>query len=316
VTRTFTDPAFVMTEMRPEAEAVARLAQDAGDVDALLDAYEILIMIDLNAAQWAATVDWAQRGVDLATLTGRERRREVFTDWLANGLLWGSTHAAEGAATIEALLPSTNRRLTRSWMLQAIATLYGVLGDVERAEAADAEAYAIWSDLGMRKNYFRQAWTRYTLGDLDGGLTLAREHTQELASRGETGQRSTMIGLEAWILVLQGHDEEAERAAAESRALGSLDDAVTQVLWRAAQGVVLARRGEAADADRLTLELIDISDATDSMDAGTAWLARAWVLDIAGRRDEAIAAAERSRELYTMKGWATGIARAEEILGR
>ena len=86
------------------------------------------------------------------------------------------------------------------------------------------------------------------------------------------------------------------------------------MLWRAAKSVVLARRGEAAEADRIASEGVDIADTTDSMDAGTAWLARAQVLDILGRRDEAIDAARRSRELYTVKGWVSGIRRAEAVL--
>ena len=50
------------------------------------------------------------------------------------------------------------------------------------------------------------------------------------------------------------------------------------------------------------------------MDAGTAWLARAQVLAILGRRDEATDAARRSRELYAVKGWVNGIRRAEAVL--
>jgi tetratricopeptide (TPR) repeat protein len=123
-----------------------------------------------------------------------------------------------------------------------------------------------------------------------------------------------MVGLEAWILVLQGHDEEADRAAGESRRLGAEDDAVTQLLWRMAKGLVLARRGELDEADRITRECVEIADATDSMDVGTAWLVRAQVLVMLGRRDEAMEAARRSRELYALKGWVSGIRRAEAVL--
>jgi tetratricopeptide (TPR) repeat protein len=116
------------------------------------------------------------------------------------------------------------------------------------------------------------------------------------------------------IFVLQGRDADADQAADESRQLGSLDDAVTQTLWRAAKCIVLARRGDAAEADRISRECVDIADGTDSMDAGTAWLARAEVLAIAGRRAEAADAARRARDLYARKGWASAIRRAEALL--
>jgi hypothetical protein len=60
---------------------------------------------------------------------------------------------------------------------------------------------------------------------------------------------------------------------------------------------------------------VDIADGTDSMDAGTAWLARAEVLGIAGRRAEAADAARRARDLYAKKGWASAVRRAEAMLG-
>jgi predicted Zn-dependent protease len=69
-----------------------------------------------------------------------------------------------------------------------------------------------------------------------------------------------------------------------------------------------------AGADRISRECVDIADGTDSMDAGTAWLARAEVLAIAGRRAEAAEAAERARDLYAKKGWVSAIRRAEALL--
>ena len=123
-----------------------------------------------------------------------------------------------------------------------------------------------------------------------------------------------MVGLQAWILALMGRDDEADRAAEGSRRLGASDDAVTQILWHAAKGVVLARRGESEEADRVSREGTDIADGTDSMDSATAWLARALVLDILERRSEATDAARRSRELFAMKGWVSGIRRAEAVI--
>ena len=313
-TRGYADPAFLLSDIEAEVEAAARDFEAAGEVDALLEAILVQNLIHLNAAHWADTEKAARRGLDLATRYGRERRREDFADWLTNSLCWGQTHAAEGIATIEAMLPSARRRLTRAWMMQAISLLRAFLGDGPGAEAAQSEAEATWDELGQRPNEFRHAWARFALDDLDGALVLAQAHSDDLKRRGETGQRSTMVGLQALIFVLQGRDADADQAADESRQLGSLDDAVTQTLWRAAKCIVLARRGDAAEADRISRECVDIADGTDSMDAGTAWLARAEVLAIAGRRAEAADAARRARDLYARKGWASAVRRAEALL--
>ena len=45
---------------------------------------------------------------------------------------------------------------------------------------------------------------QFALDDFPRRLPLARETAAELERRGDTGQRSTMVGLEAWILALTG----------------------------------------------------------------------------------------------------------------
>jgi len=313
--RSFADPTFQITEIRAEAESAAEAFEAAGDIDALLDTYNVMILIDLNLAHWVATASWARRGLELAAAAGREPRREDFANSLSNAMVWGTTDASESLTLIDGLLGSTSRRLTRTALLSDAATLKAVIGDRPGAEAAQSESTALMNELGIPRSEFSHAYMRYALDDLPGALRLAREESALLERRGETGRRSTMAGLEAWILAVVGDDDGAAQAADVSRGLGAPDDAVTQILWRAAMGVVLARSGEVAEADRLTLELVAIADDTDSFDAGTAWLARAWALSIAGRTADATEAAHRAREVYAAKGFVNGIRRAESLIG-
>jgi class 3 adenylate cyclase len=312
--RGFWDPTFHLSDLREEAAAAVRDFEAAGDVDAVLDALQISNWIDLNAAHWADAAASAQRGLELATNAGREARRDDFVDWLANAVAWGSTSAVDGLALYESLLPTVRRRLSRASLFAFAALLRGILGDAAGAEAAQGEATAIWDELGYRRLEFRHAYTRFALEDLEGALVVIAAEIAALEQRGETGTRSTMVGLRAWTLALLGRDAEAAFAASESRQLGASDDAVTQILWRAAESVVLARRGEGVEADRISLEGVRIADATDSWDAGTAWYARAQVLSILGRRTEAVDAARRSREVYVAKGFVNGIRRVDALL--
>jgi tetratricopeptide (TPR) repeat protein len=306
---------FLISEIRAEAEAAATAFAAAGDIDALLDVYEVMVAIDLNLAHWQAAARWAQLGLKLAAATGLDQRREDFTTSWSNAMVWGSSDARESLAIHDELLASTSRRLTRVWIVSGVAILWAVLGDRDRAEAAHDEATSLADELGIRPSEFRRAYMRFVLDDLTAAIQLARQESANLERVGETGRRSTIVGLEAWILALIGDDAEAARAAEESRRLGAADDAVTQILWRSAMGVVLARRGETIEADRVTTELVDIADGTDSMDAGTAWLARGWVLSMAGRREESAEAARRARELFAAKGFVNGIRRVEALLG-
>ena len=312
--RTMMDPSFQISEIRTEAESAARAFEEAGDLDATLDAYLVLLLIDLNVAHWREVASWARLGLERASASGRDRRGEEFANWLAAAQVWGSSDASASLGVIEAMLPSTSRRLTRSSLMESMSVLHAVIGDGPSAEAVHLEATRITDDLGHPRSEFRHAYARYALDDFPAALRLAREESAELERRGETGLRSTMAGLEAWILALTGEDDDAMSAADRSRRLGAEDDAVTQILWRAATSLVLARRGKRDEADRVSADGIRIADDTDLWDAGTAWLARAHVLSSQGRGAEATDAARRSVELYAAKGFVNGIRRAEALL--
>ncbi len=312
--RSMTDPAFLISETRAQSEAATRAFEAAGDIDALLDSHSMAMQIELEAAHWRAAAGAARRGLELAATAGRERQRQDFASSLSNALLWGSTDASASLQTIEGLLATVTRRLSRSSLLACVAALRGILGDRPGAEAALDESAAIRAELGARRDEFRHSYTEYALDDFEAALRLTRAEAAMLETMGETGQRSTMVGLEAWILVLMGDDEAALESAARSRDLGAPDDAITQILWRAAAGVALARQGNAAEAERVTAEGLEIAADTDSLDAGTAWLARAMALSALGRRPEAVEAARTARDFYAQKGFVNAVRRAEALL--
>jgi hypothetical protein len=313
--RGFGDPAFILSDTRAETEEAARAFEAAGDITGLLDAHVVATVIEVNAAHWRDCARVARLGFELAAVTGSEKHREDFAMWLSSAEIWGSTHASESIATVERLLDSMSRRKTRAKMSAGIGLLRAFLGDRPGAEAAQLAATTITDELGQGRSEFLHTYMRYALDDFPDAVRLARIESADLERRGETGQRSTMVGIEAWMLALTGEDDDrAVGAAAESRRLGASDDAVTQIFWRAAECIVLARRGEAEDADRISAEGINVAAGTDSFEAGTAWLARAMVLSILGRRAEATEAARRAREHYAAKGFVNGVRRAEALI--
>ena len=311
--RSNTDPTFRLTETVAEALAALRDFETAGDLDGVLDGLVMLYQIDLNRAYWQGAATWARRGLDESAAAGRERRRNEFVGWLSNALLWGSGNAAENLTTVEDLLDGVTRRVIQSSLLSSISVLRAIVGDRPGAERASQESAAIREELGLRRIEFRHAYMEYALGDLERALQLTEAASADLEQMGDTGQRSTMVGLGAWIEVLRGNDDEALRLAALSRSLGADDDAVTQILWRAAESVARARRGEAEGADRLGLEAVEIAETTDSLDAGSAWLARAMALKTLGREAEGREAAERARSMFVAIGYLTPVRRVDAL---
>jgi tetratricopeptide (TPR) repeat protein len=109
-----------------------------------------------------------------------------------------------------------------------------------------------------------------------------------------------MLGRELCAL---GRFEEAEPLARRGRELGEPLDATCQGLWRQVQALVLADRGEHAQAERLAREAVAIMDQTDGLNFQAAALCDlAEVLDAAGRRAEAARALDGALDRYERKG--------------
>ena len=310
----FSDPSFQFEKLRPQIESAVDTFRAAQDIDGMLDAVEVLALADLNAAHWKDTAMWARVGLEVAAEHGLEARRGAFARWLSNALVWGNSDARESLRILTELLARETRRSSRAALLSGIALTHGVLGDRGGAEAADAEAQAIAAELGIRRQWFRWAFTTYALDDIPAALEAARAEAAALAALGETGTRSTIVAEQAWLLALSGKSDDALPVAEEARQLGAVDDAVTQILWQAAAGLAHGQVGHPDEADRLTAAAVARAADTDSISAADAWEARARVLAMLGRRSEMLEAAARARELHAAKGAVNFVRRIDRFL--
>jgi class 3 adenylate cyclase len=310
----YLDPSFGFEQFRPQIESAVETFRAADDIDGMLDAVEVLSIADLGAAHWKDAAIWARVGLEVAAEHGLGLRRGTFARWLANALVWGDTDARESLRIIGELLPRETRRSSRAAMLSAAAMLHGILGDRGAAEAAETEARAVAIELGYRRQWFRWAFTEYALDNMPGAIEATRAEATALAELGETGQRSTILALQGWLLALTGDNEGAMRVAEEGRQLGSVDDAVTQILWRIAEGLAQAQLGNLEEADRLSVAALAVAAKTDSLSAADAWEARARVLALLGRRSEMLEAAAKARELHVAKGAVNFISRLDRFL--
>jgi DNA-binding SARP family transcriptional activator len=115
----------------------------------------------------------------------------------------------------------------------------------------------------------------------------------------------------AEALYAQERYDEAEMWAEKSQAHAGYEDLDAQSSWRVVAAKLGARKGEHKEADALSRAAIDIADSTDALNdrAGTQF-ARAEVLRLAGREEEAAKAATAALRLFEAKGNVIAAARA------
>jgi tetratricopeptide (TPR) repeat protein len=139
-------------------------------------------------------------------------------------------------------------------------------------------------------------------GDFDAAVAAGQEGCRLLEELGAVGMLSTTAGILARALFYAGDPDEAGRWADRARELGADDDTYTVMLAQQAKALVLAQRGEAAEAERLLRETIALGETTHSpvllgdacFDLGTA-------MALAGERAKALSAFNEALALYERK---------------
>ena len=135
-----------------------------------------------------------------------------------------------------------------------------------------------------------------------------RESYETLSGMGEHSFRSTIAGLLAHSLCELGEDDEADRFSRACEEAAADEDVFSQVLWRSARAKVLARRGEFDAAELAAREAVAIADRTDLLNTQADAL-----LGLAGRPDDAKAAALEAAERYERKGNLPSLERARRL---
>jgi hypothetical protein len=139
-------------------------------------------------------------------------------------------------------------------------------------------------------------------GDEDAASCYLRVYCDRLEAQHRLNNLSTYAPLLARSLCALGRYDEAEPLAERGRALGHEEDLMTQMLWRAVQARVLARRGLHVEAGALAREAVAIVERTNGLNGqGNAWCDLAEVLAASGQGDEAAAALEQAHDRYERK---------------
>jgi len=182
------------------------------------------------------------------------------------------------------------------------ARLLAMLARFDEAWQLARAASARWHELAGRPTSYVLAEVAWLSGEREAAVSYLRAHCEMCEKHRQRALLSSfapMLG--RWLCALHRYSE-AEYFARLGSELGDPQDVFTQMLWRQALALVLASRGEHAPADRLVGEAVALSEQTDALDAqGDALCDVAYVLQSAGRGEEAPAVLEQALERYERK---------------
>jgi class 3 adenylate cyclase/tetratricopeptide (TPR) repeat protein len=310
----------------PEAAVVARVEaaisvlEAAGDERGLSRAWRVLTNVHFAGCRYLDATNAAERMIEHARLAGDRSLELRVLPALATCAQLGPTPVPEAIAIAERVLAELEGdRKSEAYTLRALANLEAMRGRFEEARALYRRSRATLDELGWR---FDAALTSAIASgpveliaeDPAAAEAELRRDYEALAAMGERNYISTTAAFLAEALYRQGRDEEALRMTKESEAIAAADDVATQYLWRSVRAKLVARQGRFAEAEALAAEAIRIiGTAQDPDSQGYAAIDQAEVFRLAGRREDAMRAAEAAAALFDRKANLASAGRARRL---
>jgi tetratricopeptide (TPR) repeat protein len=294
------------------AEARAAVREFPDDEAILATAWERIQDVEWFRGRLTLARAAAERAFEYTGRIGDVRRQAEAQSIIAASAYYGG---APIAACIEQVEES------REWAREhgalaheamaifALGTLMIEQGHTDEGHKTKDRASAILDELGMAVTKARligSSGAHIGLRHLESSEQLERLRASFdlLARAGETGALSTVAGNLALALYAAGDYDEADRAAKASEETGSPEDVVTQVVWRAARAMLLARGEQFEEAERLARESVALATAAEYFEAAAeAYLGLGEVLRLAERPEEARDALDQALAGIEGKGW-------------
>jgi ATP/maltotriose-dependent transcriptional regulator MalT len=147
-------------------------------------------------------------------------------------------------------------------------------------------------------------------GDAEAAERELRTGYRMLEEIGDVHLRPMIAAFLAAVLAQEGRSADADELAQFAESHSWEEDIVTQAMWRVARAEIQAAAGQAAEAELLAREAVELAAPTDFPDLqATTLLGLGRVLRQAGSAEAPHAAAE-ARAVYERKGNIVGARRA------
>ncbi len=291
-----------------EAEAARAAAEEAGDHLGLARAWRLRAYVDLTRSQWGAAEAAAVEMIAAARAAGDRLMATRVLPALAAFVLCGPTPADVGIPRCEEILADVaGDRRAEALVQRNLAHLRAMRGDVATAREGYRRSRAVLEELGWRMDAalvsLDSGPAELLAGDPVAAEAELRGDVNALWGMGERNYVATTAALLAEALYRQGRLDEAAEQARVSRETAGEGDVATQVLWRAVEGKVLARRGQGAAGVALCREALDLIAETDDINTHADVLCDlAEALRLADRDGEWRAPMREALGLYRLKG--------------
>ncbi|MEK6276091.1 MAG: adenylate/guanylate cyclase domain-containing protein [Actinomycetota bacterium] len=315
--RQMIDPEGIVSLMRELTETAIPELESLGDEHGLSLAWRMIAYGHLLEMRQADMEQALRRSIGHAGRAGDRRAELEGLIWLIRLQWFGPEPVDAGIRVCEQTLAEADAEPElAAQAMHVLGGLYGLRGEFDRGRTLLAQARAIYLELGMEitraAGEMLSAELELLAQDYAAAEGLLRPAIEVLRRAGEKGYLSTAIGHLAQVSYAQGSYDEAEELARQAEQAGGADDFATRYLSLAVRAKVLARRGETAEAESLARAAVELIATSDSLlSQAEVMLDLAEVLELAGRPDEASAAARDAARLYAAKGAEAGVRLAE-----
>jgi hypothetical protein len=252
--------------LREVAErAVEELSDDAG----LARAYQALAILDEGACRWGAVEGARRLQLDHARAAGERALELRALTGLAYALYFGQTPVDDAIEAVEVeLLPAVRGfPVPEGTVLGVLGGLESMRGRFDEARELHAEARTLLAKLGpspaTAEGALNAADTELLADDPEQAELLLRGAYTTLDTAGDMRTRASVAAALARALAAREHDDEALALTEESERIAAADDVHAQVTWRAVRAIVLRRRDDGEEADRLADEAVVLARETD-----------------------------------------------------
>jgi tetratricopeptide (TPR) repeat protein len=309
-----TDAAAFEAAVKPLISGLEELDDDEG----LTAGLRLMSYIAID--RYADATAYIERAIVHAERAGNRLDAVRAAGTLGLLALFGPVPAAEAVERCRALREGVAGHLgATAGLLRYEAVLLAMQGDIDEARALHDEADDIAEDLGIGWLSASTVFTRTLLELLAGAPAraerAARAGLEAFEAMQNRNQGSTAAALLGVALVEQGRDDEALEYADLAAAWAMPDDTASQTRQLAVRARVLARRGKVAAGEAAARAAVAQSKASDDLSLrGDALVNLAFVLERAGRADEAADALREALALYERKGNVVAGARARALM--
>jgi tetratricopeptide (TPR) repeat protein len=306
----FRDPGRFLREGPDEVQRAIHVFEHQQDLLGLAKAYYFLAHAEWAMGHSGDAQPAADRARDYARDAGDKRWEAHILQLRCLISYWGPTpldDVIEDAREARAIAEEAGMGGLEAAALTILARIAAMRDDIPEARRLRQEAKAITHNLGELLTQATDSLSDGLIELLDDNLAAAEQLLVQgyraLQGMDGRGPGASITAMLARVYLQQHRYADAERMARECETTASDKQLDMQIRWRTILAVILARRGEQAEAEPLGKAAVRLALQTDQLESqAEAHAGLAEVLRLAERREEAKNELEKALDLYEKKG--------------